>query len=379
MRCGVPTFDESLEVPIGVSQQHKYWTVMTVRVGLIGAGNIAKNRHIPVFQNCDRAEVTGIIDRDDKVGREVADNVDVPYRSSIDELCSHADLISVCTPPWLHHEHSNAALENGCHVITEKPMAMTTDEADEMIQRAEDNDRLLTVVQNFLYKDSFVETRQLLNSGELGELSRTFSIQLKKTDRSDRHGHHWFDKLPGGLFWDESPHMIYLTHDFIGDMSLQKAESTPREGEKQTHKTVRAKFEGENNAAEGNVVMLFDSPITEWWFVIIGSDGIVFVDIFRDTVMKFDREGEHSPDRVLYVLLSGISQMLYGSFQTGLSYLRERLQSGYTIPEAGFSVQVEKTLQAIEEGTEPPVTAQEGRQIVEWMENIVSEGGMEIE
>jgi len=351
---------------------------MTVRVGLIGAGNIAKNRHTPVFKNNDRAKVTGVIDRDDTKGRNVSDHLNIPYRTSIDELCSHADLISVCTPPWLHHEHSIEALEKGCHVITEKPMAMTGEEAEEMIQIAEENNRLLTVVQNFLYKDSFVQAREILNSGSIGELSRTFSIQLKKTDRGDRHGHQWFDKLPGGLFWDESPHMIYLTHDFVGDMELQKAESTPREGEKQTHKTVRAQFQGTDSAAEGNVVMLFDSPITEWWFVIIGSEGIVFVDIFRDTVMRFDREDEHSPPRVLYVLLSGVGQMLSGSLQTGMAYLRDRVQSGYTIPEGGFTVQVENTLKAVQDGRDPPVTAQEGKRIVEWMENIVSEGEMEI-
>ena len=365
-----------LGIPTHVRYRHCDLTSMTIKVGIVGAGNIAKNRHAPIFRNNDHAVLTGILDRDNAEGRSVAENLDIPYRGSIQALCSNADLVSICTPPWVHREHTITALEHGCHVITEKPMAMTTEEAEEMIQVANENGQMLTVVQNFLFKDAFVEARELLRSGQLGELSRTFSIQLKKTGREDRHGHEWFEELPGGLFWDESPHMIYLTNDFIGDMELTSAETTPRDGEKQPHKTVRAKFENPAKGIDGNLLMLFDSPITEWWFVIMGSEGIVFIDIFRDTVVQFGKEDEHSPYHVLGVLLSGVGQMLYGGFTTGVSYFRDRVQSGYTIPQAGFSVQVERTLEALEKGADPPVTAQEGKNVVGWMEDIARVSGM---
>jgi len=254
-------------------------------------------------------------------------------------------------------------------------MAMSTDEADEMIQSANENDQMLTVVQNFLYKNAFVELRELIGSGKLGEISRTYSIQLKKTDHQDRHEHEWFDKLPGGLFWDESPHMIYLTNDFVGDMEVEQAEATLRGGEKQSYKDVRVRFRGANDV-EGNLVMLFDSPVTEWWFVTFGSEGISLIDIPRDTMLWFDREENHSAKRVLSVLLRGVGQLLYGGLTTGFDYFQDRIQSGYTIPEAGFSVQVNKTLRAIKQDRSPPVTAQDGRNVVKWMEDIATKSEM---
>jgi len=348
---------------------------MTIDVGVLGAGNIAKNRHVPVFKNNDRARITGIVDRIDSRGQSVAADLEIPYCSTNTELCEHADLISVCTPPWLHRDHTIEALNNGCHVLTEKPMAMSTEEADDMMQAAETNDRMLTVVQNFLYKDAFSKLRKLIDNGQLGEISRTYAIQLKKTDHQDRHNHEWFEKLPGGLFWDESPHMIYLTNDFIGDMEVHQATATPRGSEKQSYKDVRARFNGKDDI-EGNLVMLFDSPVTEWWFVTIGSEGIALIDIPRDTILQFDREDNHSAKRVLFVLLRGVGQLLYGGVTTGVNYFQDRIQSGYTIPEAGFSIQVDRTLRELERDDSPPVTAENGRNVVNWMEDIVDKAQM---
>lgn len=102
-----------------------------LRVGLIGAGAIAKDVHIPFYlANKDRVEIIAIMDIDEKRAKSVAAEFGIPYAfGELQEMFiqSQLDAVSICIPNKFHKEATIAALEAGCHVLCEKPPAMTVE------------------------------------------------------------------------------------------------------------------------------------------------------------------------------------------------------------------------------------------------------------
>jgi len=347
---------------------------MTIDVGILGAGNIADRRHIPAFKATGRARVVSVYDRDPDQALSVADAHGIDAVDSPGELYRSSDLVSVCTPPWKHRDHAIEAMQRGCHVLTEKPMGMTSAETREMVEVADKRDRVLSVVHNFLFMDAVSSARNLVDSGRVGAVNRTYNACWLNLDHlEERHGPEWFE-MPGGVFWDEAPHLLYLTADFVGDLSLRRASADPREG-LQPYEAVSATFDG-STGATGTVSVIYDSPTTEWWFVIVCERGLIFVDIFRNTTMWFGKESSRSPIRVFSVVASGIVQTLAGIATAGLSHLWNRATKGYQIPDGGFSHQVDSVLDAVETGSDPAVTGADGRSIVGAAEEIAEVTGM---
>ncbi len=351
---------------------------MTIDIGVIGAGNIATSRHIPAFQRHDDTRAVSVYDTNADTSESVAAEYDLLAADSLQDVYRRSDLVSICTPPSTHRDIAIEAIRSGCHVLCEKPMAMTADEANEMVAVANEEDRVLSIVHNFLYKHSIKKVDQLIDSGKLGTVSHTYMIKpesdekrakeyLMRTDLpSDDTENEW--KLYR-LFWDEAAHLMYLTRNVLGDITLSEAQvdSSPLAD----YATVRARFSNDAGA-NGNLLMLLDAPLSEWWFVVIGDGGIALVDIYRDNVLYFNREPDHSATRVLRVLLSGLLQLGFGTFRTGLSLIKERKFHGYRIPDAGFLTQIDDVVGAIRTDSELDVPPTEDRKAIEAMEAVVS-------
>jgi predicted dehydrogenase len=224
--------------------------------------------------------------------------------------------------------------------------------------------------------DAIEEARDLVDSGALGTITRTHML---KPESEEKRAKEYLDDAARPetatdewklyrLFWDEAAHLMYLTRDVLGDIDLAAATATPTPVS--TYGTLRARFTADG-AAEGNVTMLLDAPISEWWFVVVGTDGIVLVDIYRDLAIHFDREPDHSATRVLKVLLSGIGQAGLGAFLSGLDLVTSRLVDDYRIPDAGFSTQLDHLADAIEHDRPLPTPPSEDRKAVAAMEAAV--------
>ena len=80
------------------------------------------------------------------------------------------DAVSVCLPNYLHAPVSIAALEAGCHVLCEKPMATSREEAEEMIEAAKSNNKKLMIAHNQRFVPSHAKARALIASGEVGKI-----------------------------------------------------------------------------------------------------------------------------------------------------------------------------------------------------------------
>lgn len=348
-----------------------------LRIGVAGAGNIATSRHIPAYQNNDHAHLAAIYDTDAGKARRVGNTNDLLVVDSFDELLTETDLVSLCTPPSVHRDQAVTALESGCHVLSEKPMAMSVSEATDMIDAAAANDRVLSVVHNFRFMKSIREAVSLVERGAIGDVVRTQAFLVKKEGEgkeyvaeAERNGNE------GIRFWDEAPHMMYLTRAFIGNMDLDEATATQFPNQ-HGYRSIRARFSGEDDTL-GGITFFWDSPVSEWWLVVFGTDGLIAIDIYRDLLLQFDAESEHSAVRVISILAQAVGQASVGGFTAGLRYLRDRFVDGYRIPDAGFSYQIHRVVDAVHEGSAPPVTGAESRAVLEDMYAVSEATGLSI-
>ncbi|MED4225234.1 Gfo/Idh/MocA family oxidoreductase [Neobacillus cucumis] len=143
-----------------------------LRIGVIGCGSIAQHRHLPEYQVNPNVELVAVCDINQERAMEVAEKYGVISYTDYNELLKSGEVeaVSVCTPNYLHAPISIAALEAGLHVLCEKPMATSKEEAEAMIAAAEKNGKKLMIGHNQRFVPSHQKARQLIQSGEIGKI-----------------------------------------------------------------------------------------------------------------------------------------------------------------------------------------------------------------
>lgn len=143
-----------------------------VRIGIIGCGSIATHRHIPEYAANEHAEIIAVCDIVEERAKERAKTYGATSCTNYEELLANSeiDAVSVCLPNYLHAPVSIAALHAGKHVLCEKPMATSHDEAQDMIAAAEKSGKKLMIAHNQRFVPSHVRARKLIESGEVGKI-----------------------------------------------------------------------------------------------------------------------------------------------------------------------------------------------------------------
>lgn len=142
-----------------------------VKVGVIGLG-MGRN-HVARYQTHPEAEVVAVADVDSLRLNEIADQYGVPKRYASGEEMLHKeklDVVSVATPNKLHAPLTIAALEAGCHVLCEKPMAMNAAEAREMLATAHRTGRRLMINFSYRFSEESQALKKQVDSGALGDI-----------------------------------------------------------------------------------------------------------------------------------------------------------------------------------------------------------------
>ena len=145
-----------------------------LRIGVVGCGGIANNKHLPSIKETQLAEVVAFCDILPERAKETAEKFGVKgakeftdYRDLVKE---DLDAVYVCTPNRSHCEISVAALEAGHHVMCEKPMAMNYAEAQQMCAAAKKNGKLLTIGYQSRYRADSIYLKRECEAGVLGDI-----------------------------------------------------------------------------------------------------------------------------------------------------------------------------------------------------------------
>src|SRR5690554_1639120 len=144
----------------------------TLKVGVIGCGSIAKFRHLPEYEANKDVEIVAVCDIIEERVKEFAEEYNAKGYTNYEELLADdsIDVISVCLPNYLHAPVSIAASNAGKHVLVEKPMATSREEAEAMIEAAKTSGKKLMIGHNQRFVSSHEKAKEIIASGEIGKI-----------------------------------------------------------------------------------------------------------------------------------------------------------------------------------------------------------------
>src|SRR5919204_1484204 len=247
-----------------------------IPVACFGAGWVTTHRHIPTMRRHGGFDVVCLADRREERAREAAARVKVPHyerAEGVGELGvrDRIEAVTCGTAPFAHHRVIRSALEAGKHVLTEKPFTMTVDEGEELAALARERELVLAVVHNFQFAPSVKRLRRWMESGRLGQVRAVWATQLSNPARRLPT---WFDELPGGLFYDESPHLIYMARALAGG-ELERVSVTVHSSTRGLLNTP-AQIDAQMRAGEVpvSIQMNFEAPVSEWHVAGLRDKGL---------------------------------------------------------------------------------------------------------
>ncbi|WP_432800294.1 Gfo/Idh/MocA family protein [Poriferisphaera sp. WC338] len=195
-----------------------------VRYGFVGAGSIAKHRHVKEAAANKHAEIVAICDLHGKRAKELTDEYGGEVYTDWKKMIKEADIdaVVVCTPNVLHAPVSIAASKAGKHVLVEKPMSTTRAEAKKMIEAAKAARKYLMVGQNQRLMPPHVKAKEILDSGRVGKaISFRSEFQHPGPDAWSAEGSKtWFYKKEHaimGAMGDLGVHKVDLMRWLLSD------------------------------------------------------------------------------------------------------------------------------------------------------------------
>lgn len=183
-----------------------------VRVGLIGLGGAAAGM-IGKFERNPRFKIAGAADVDSEILGIFKQNFpDAEGHPSADGLCAskNIDFIYIGTPNRFHKEHAVMALSSGKHTLVEKPMTVSIEEADAMVEAADRNGALLGVNVKHSFEPRIQKLREFTKSGELGELRMMNHWRYQDWLYRPRTPEELTPEWGGGILWRQGGHQIDL-------------------------------------------------------------------------------------------------------------------------------------------------------------------------
>lgn len=194
------------------------------KFAIIGCGRIAERHALQIIR---MAELLAVCDIDNKKAKSLANLHNTAYFDNAKDMLiafPEIEIVSICTPNYLHAEHSILALQHGKHVLCEKPLAINVADAQQMIEVAHFNKKKLFVVKQNRYNPPIVALKSLLNDHKLGKIN-SFQINCFWNRPNEFYISSWKGKkeLDGGTLFTQFSHFIDLLYWLLGDVKSVKA------------------------------------------------------------------------------------------------------------------------------------------------------------
>ena len=144
---------------------------MTIKVALIGAGGIG-SAHSKAYEQIPDAKITAVVDVRREYAEKTATIHGAKAYTSVGEMLSgeNIHMVDICTPSFTHHEIAIQCAQHGLHVLVEKPIAYSLENARAMLDTAEKNGVLFMVAQVIRFWAEYIYLKHIFDTGAYGKL-----------------------------------------------------------------------------------------------------------------------------------------------------------------------------------------------------------------
>ncbi len=323
------------------------------KVAILGTGFIA-NIHIESYLRFVKdAEIVAIYGRNIEKAREMAKEHGIAAAyDDIDKLLSESDVqvVDICLPNYLHYEACMKAAHAQKHIIIEKPLAMTLEQADEMIAICREKNLLLMYAEELCFAPKYERVRALVERGAVGEV-----YMLKQAEKHSGPHSDWFyqkETAGGGVMMDMGCHALAWFRWMTGNAKI-----------KSIYADMKTVYHNKITDCEDSTITIveFENGVTamaeDSWakhggmddrIEVYGSGGVSYADLFRgNSALTYSTEGyDYAMEKA-------------GSTQGWtFTVFEEAFNQGYPQELAHF-------IDCVRTGKTPVVTGEDGRAVLE--------------
>ena len=338
-----------------------------VKVGLVGAGYVS-TYHARALRSLPFVEIVGIADLDRERAAALAAQFQIPavYPSLQAMAEAHPKVIHILTPPGSHAALALEALEMGCHVFVEKPMAESAADCDRMIRSAREKGLVLSVNHSARMDPIVLEALDMIRNGACGEVQ---AVDFFRS--SDYQAYSGGPAVPPHFrngsypFQDLGVHGLYLLEAFLGP--IHRADTRYYASGIGDPNLVFDEWRTmvETDRGTGHMYISWNVRPIQNELLIHGTKGVMHVDCYLQVITL--RKTYPAPKAVQRILGAGFNSL---HMLAKVSVNTVRFATGRLKPSPGIHVSVVKFHEALHRGELPPVPAEEGRRVIALLEDV---------
>jgi predicted dehydrogenase/nucleoside-diphosphate-sugar epimerase len=335
------------------------------RAGMVGAGNICEFHVAAVKKLAPDVELVGICDLDAERARANAEKWGTTAYADLDALvAAGANVIHVLTPPAAHAAVARAALEKGCHVLIEKPIAEDVAAARAIGELARQRGLVATVNHSLLYDPQVLRALEQVRAGALGQI---VSVDiLRGSEYPPYEGGPlppWY-RSAGYPFRDIGVHCLYLIQELLGpiedvDANWRSLGGDPNLAFDEWRALVRCQ------RGLGQFQLSWNTKPMQSQLIIHGTRGVLRVDLFA----MFHGKRASTPlpkaaERLVNAFADSIQPLIDVPINVW-KFVRKEVQA-----YQGLRDLVGDFYRRLAAGEPPPVSVDDATKVVEWVEKV---------
>ncbi|PIO05650.1 oxidoreductase, partial [Candidatus Woesearchaeota archaeon CG08_land_8_20_14_0_20_43_7] len=198
-----------------------------LKFGIVGCGRISQ-KHVKALLDAKDAKLSAICDIKPETMSSLSEKIPFEvkkYLSYDDFLDSDIDVVSICTPSGLHAEMTIAAAKKKKHVLCEKPMAMTLEDADAMIKAHQNAGTFLIIVKQNRENPAIKLLKEAVDAGRFGKLLMANATVrwTRPQEYYDQDPWRGTPEMDGSVLFNQASHHIDLLQWFLGPVRSVKA------------------------------------------------------------------------------------------------------------------------------------------------------------
>ncbi len=338
-----------------------------VKVGLVGAGYVS-TYHARALRSLPYVEIVGIADLAEDRAAAIAEQFHIPkvYPSLQAMAEAQPKVIHILTPPGSHAPLALQALDMGCHVFVEKPMAETVADCDRMIASAREKGLVLSVNHSARMDPIVLQALDMIRNGACGQIH---AVDFFRS--SDYQAYSGGPSIPPHFrngsypFQDLGVHGLYLLEAFLGP--IRHADTRYYASGTGDANLVFDEWRTlvETDRGTGSMYISWNVRPIQNELVIHGTKGVMHVDCYLQVITL--RKTYPAPKPVQRILGAGFNAL---HMLAKVSINTVRFATGRLKPSPGIHVSVLKFHEALHDGKAPPVPAEEGRRVIVLLEEV---------